>query len=84
MGDPPTPRWSVPDIRDRLVNFKVRDVYVPTPQEILDELYGNDILQGKVLDLTDSGATKQAFAVVRVEGVSRDVIVPMESILGVL
>jgi hypothetical protein len=48
------------------------------------ELYGNDILQGKVLDLSDSGTAKQAFAVVEVEGVSHHVVVPMERILGVL
>ena len=79
-----TPEPSVPDIRNRLVNFKVRDVYIPDAREILVELYGNDILQGRVLDLTDSGTAKQAFAVVEVEGVSKNVIVPMERILGVL
>ncbi len=79
-----TPEQSVPDIRNRLVNFKVRDVYIPDAREILVELYGNDILQGRVLDLTDSGTAKQAFAVVEVEGVSHHVIVPMERILGVL
>lgn len=79
-----TPEHNVPDIRNRLVNFKVRDVYIPDAREILVELYGNDILQGRVLDLTDSGTAKQAFVVVEVEGVSRHVIVPMERILGVL
>jgi len=79
-----TPAPSVPDIRNRLVNFKVRDVYIPDAREVLVELYGNDILQGRVLDLTDSGTAKQAYAVVEVEGVSHHVIVPMERILGVL
>jgi hypothetical protein len=79
MGD-----RSVPDIRNRLVSFKVCDVYIPEPREILEELYANDILQGRVLDITDSGATKQAFAVVEVEGVGRHVIVPMQRILSVL
>lgn len=82
MGKPP--RTNALQLIDRLVNFRVRDVYMPDPREILDELYGNDILQGKVLDLTDSGATKQVFAVVEVESVSRHVIVPMERILDVL
>jgi hypothetical protein len=75
---------AMPDIRNRLVNFKVSDVYLPDPREILMELYGNVILQGRVLDLTDSGAIRRAFAVVEVEGVSRQFIVPMERILGVL
>jgi hypothetical protein len=79
-----TPHGSVPDIRNRLVNFKIRDVYIPDPREILVELYANDILQGRVLDLTDTGSAKQAFVVVEVEGVSRHVIVPIERILSVL
>jgi hypothetical protein len=79
-----TPPGSVPDIRNRLVNFKIRDVYIPDPREILVELYANDILQGRVLDLTDTGTIKQAFVVVEVEGISRHVIVPIERILSVL
>ena len=79
-----TPHGSVPDIRNRLVNFKIRDVYIPDAREILVELYANDILQGRVLDLTDTGSAKQAFVVVEVEGVSRHVIVPIERILSVL
>jgi hypothetical protein len=79
-----TPHGNVPDIRNRLVNFKIRDVYIPDPREILVELYANDILQGRVLDLTDTGAIKQTFAVVEVEGIGRHVIVPIERILSVL
>jgi hypothetical protein len=75
---------GMPDIRNRLVNFKVCDVYLPDPREILVELYGNVILQGRVLDLTDSGAIRKAYAVVEVEGMGRQLIVPMERILGVL
>jgi hypothetical protein len=84
MAMPPTPRTSALELVNRLVNFRVHDVYMPDPRDILEELYGNDILQGKVVDLTDSGAAKQAFAVVEVEGVGRHVIVPMERILSVL
>lgn len=79
-----TAKQNVPDIKNRLVNFKVRDVYMPDPEEILKQLYENDILQGRVLDVTDSGSSKQAFAVVEIEGVSEHVIVPMERILCVL
>jgi hypothetical protein len=74
----------MPDIRNRLVSFKICDVYIPAPNEILVELHANDILQGRVLDFTDSGMTEQAFAVVEVEGVGRHVIVPMQRILSVL
>lgn len=75
---------SLPDIRNRLVNFKVCDVYLPDPRDILTALHGNDILQGRVLDLSDSGDRQRAFAVVEVEGIDRHVFIAMERILGVL
>ena len=74
---------GMPDIRNRLVNFRICDVYVPDWRELLAELHGNDIMQGKVLDLSDGGAAKQAYAVVEVEGLSHHIVVPMERILGV-
>jgi hypothetical protein len=72
------------DLKDRLVRFRVCDVFIPDPQEVLRERYGNDILQGKVLDLTDSGAQKKVFVVVEVEGMKNSLIVPVEKVLGVL
>ena len=36
------------------------------PGKLLIELYGNDLVQGKVIDLSDSGAQQGTFAVVRV------------------
>ena len=75
---------NVPDIKDRLVNFNVRDVYIPAPQEILMDLYGDNILQGRVVDLTDSGSSKNIYAVVKLDGVDYHMIVPVERILEVL
>ncbi len=72
------------DLRNRWVNFRICDVYVPDPQELLSSLYGNDLLQGKVMDLSDSGTQEKVFAVVKVEGIKDPVIVPVERILGVL
>ncbi len=79
-----TTMQRVPDIKNRLVNFNVRDVYMPDPRDMLLELYGNIVLQGKVVDLTDSGINKNMYAVVEVEGVDNHVIVPVECIVGVL
>ena len=62
----------------------IRDVYVPDPLAVLTELYGSDLLQGLVLDVSDSGAKREAFAVVVVDGVKQPLIVPIEKILGVL
>jgi hypothetical protein len=62
----------------------IRDVYVPDPLAVLTELYGGDLLQGRVLEVSDAGAQREAFAVVVVDGLKQPVIVPIEKILGVL
>lgn len=72
------------ELRNRWAHFKVQDVYLPEPQAVMTELYGNDILQGRVVDITDSGAQGRAFVVVEVEGIKHPVVVPMERVLGVL
>jgi hypothetical protein len=72
------------ELRNRWVHFKIRDVYIPDPAKVLFEMYGDDLLQGRVVDLSDSGGAEGAFVVVELEGVEQPVIVPVERILGVL
>jgi hypothetical protein len=72
------------DLRDQRVQFKIRDVYHPDPTRILFELHGDDLLTGKVVDLSDSGLEKDAFVVVEVEGIAELVIVAAVRILGPL
>ena len=72
------------DLRDQRVQFKIRDVYHPDPTKILIDLHGDDILTGKVVDLSDSGLEKDAFVVVEVEGIAELVIVAAARILGPL
>ena len=69
-------------MRNRWVNFKIKDVYVPDPAQILMELHGNDVLQGKIIDASDSGFQQDAFAVVEVEGLAQPIVVPMNRIKG--
>jgi hypothetical protein len=38
------------DLRNRVVRFRVCDVYTPDPQEVLNEVYGKNISQGEVVD----------------------------------
>jgi len=58
-------------------------VYVPEPAEILAELHGQDLLQGRVIDLSDRGSERGAFAVVVVDGLTNPVVVPVAKIVGV-
>ena len=67
-------------MRNRQVNFRVSDIYIPDPQEILKELYENRVLEGKVIGLTDNGEQKNAYVVVQVEGVKNFLIVPVENV----
>jgi len=53
---------------------------VPEPAQILKELHGKDLLQGKLIDVSDSGARDRAFAMVEVEGLSQPVVVAMKNI----
>jgi hypothetical protein len=64
------------------VHFKICDVYHPDPKKIMTDLHGNDLLAGKVVDLSDSGLQKDAFVVVEVEGIEEMVIVAVERIVG--
>jgi hypothetical protein len=72
------------ELRDRWVHFRLRDVYYPDPAQVLIELHGNDVLLGKVIDLSDSGMQAEAFAVIEIERIKQAVIVPVERLLGIL
>ena len=72
------------ELKHRWVHFKIRDVYIPDPQMLLLEVYGDDLLQGQVVDISDSGNPEGAFAVVNVEGIKQQLIVPVQRILGVV
>ena len=71
------------DFRDQWVSFRISDIYFPDPLQVLFEWHSNDLLRGKVADLSDNGMSKEAFAVIEVEGLSQPVIVPVDRLLGV-
>lgn len=71
-------------MKDQWVNFRVRDVYIPDPQEVLTELHGNDILQGRVVAVSDNQTQDGCFAVVEVQGMREPLVVPMKRILDVV
>lgn len=55
---------------------------MPDAAQILMELHGDDVLQGRIIDASDSGFQQDAFAVVEVEGLAQPVVVPMNRIKG--
>ena len=62
------------------VQFRISDVYVPEPAQILMELHGKDELLGKVIDVSTSEIEDEAFAVVEVEGLLQPVVVAMKHV----
>ncbi len=58
------------------VQFQIKDVLFPKPSEILLQLHEQDCLQGRLVDLSDRGDEKDAFAMIKVEGLQQIVVVP--------
>jgi hypothetical protein len=67
--------WPV-DLKNRLIDFPVSEVYYPPQADLLKELFGGTILQGRVIDTNVQGADGRRFLAVRVEGVSEYLYVP--------
>jgi hypothetical protein len=66
------------NLRHRIVHFSLVDVYFPDPKKLVLELHRDAEIEGKVIDFSDSGARKDAFAVIRVAGLSQPVVVPVD------
>ena len=71
-------------MKNHTVNFRICDVYLPDPATVAMDLYGEHLLQGRVIDVSDSGEAESAFAVIKVEGIEQLVIVAADRILDVL
>jgi hypothetical protein len=79
---PPSPRGADVTFQNRLVHFRIRDVYYPEPQNVLAELHGDDLLQGRVIDVTDNQGREGAYAVIQVDGLEKPLIVAITRIMG--
>ena len=69
------------------VHFRIRDGYHPDPRSLIEELHGEDLLQGRLVQFArrSGGGTNDQdalFAVLRVDGISDLVFVPKERIVG--
>jgi hypothetical protein len=71
------------NVRNSLVNFRICDAYVPEPLQILMELHGEDLLHGKIIDVSESGSQGEQFVVVEVERLAQPVVVPMKHVRGI-
>jgi hypothetical protein len=71
--------WPV-DPKNRLIDFPVSEVYYPPQADVLKELFGNTVLQGRVVESNVQGADGRRFVAVQVEGVSEYLYVPVSAL----
>jgi hypothetical protein len=67
---------------DRWVHFRIRDVFHPEPAALLDQLHGDDILQGRVIEMTQSSTDDRAYLVVEVPDLAERLILRVDRVLG--
>jgi len=64
------------------VRFRVRDVYMPEPVSVLEELHAREVLEGTVVDVSDGGSENDTFVLVSVNGLRHPCIVAVTRILS--
>jgi hypothetical protein len=65
---------------EKWVKFRVRDVFIPDPVEIIMGLFGNDILEGRVVDEFET-KEEGRFVAVKVRRLEHLLIIPCTKIL---
>lgn len=68
------------DLLNQFVRFKISDIYLPDPLVVLSKLHGEDVLQGRVVDISDGGVRPERFAVIDVPELDHVIIVPLERV----
>ena len=71
------------DLKNHTVNFRICDIFYPDYQHVLFGLHGNDVLRGRVIDLSETGELDSSFAEIEIAELAQRVIVPIDRILGV-
>jgi hypothetical protein len=66
------------EIGDR-VSFRIADVFLPEPSEMLANLTTDVEANGVVMEFSDSGSTRDAYAVVRITA-KQSVLVPVSAL----
>ena len=72
-----TGRSHIVNLRYRVVHFSAADIYFPDPAKVVLELHREKEIKGEVIDFSDDGKQKDAFAVIKVHPISQPVLVPV-------
>ena len=68
-----------PARRGERVRFRISDIFLATPDEVIPELSNAEELEGTVLDFSDSGLEVDVFALVEISG-KRTLVVPVKKL----
>lgn len=71
------------DLKNHTVNFRICDIFYPDCQQVLFTMHGNDVLRGRVIDLSATGEVETSFAEIEVPELAQRVIVPIDRIIGI-
>jgi len=69
------------NLLNQTVKFRKRDVFWPEPAEMLLDLHGNDPLEGTIVALCDNDSERDAYVVIKVEGIARPLMVPTDHVV---
>lgn len=72
------PSATTAQIGDR-VSFRISDVFLPEPAEVLESLTAEVEANGVVVEFSDSGTNRRAYAVVRITA-QQSVLLPVGSL----
>ena len=64
------------DPRNHFVSFRISDIHLPEPGVVLYQLHRDEMLRGRVVDISDGGAPERRFVLVEVKGVTQLIVVP--------
>jgi len=76
------PPLAAHTLRGRVVKFRIRDIYLPQPFVVLDELHGGEEIEGTVVEVSDGGKDGKSFLVIEVKGLHQPCILAIERVLS--
>ncbi|HUW33895.1 MAG TPA: hypothetical protein VM223_19990 [Planctomycetota bacterium] len=60
--------------------FRLRDIFFPESDDVIRRTTAELKVRGRVIDFSDSGSSKNEFAIVQIEGIDGPVVVPVEKL----
>jgi len=63
-----------------MVHLRIRDIYLPDPQEVAISMCGDLLVPGRVVDVSDRGS-EEPLAVVSIEGLDRPVVIAVRHLV---